>query len=377
MVIVLAALLRAPARAAQHNTLPTLRWEPATLRLIERGGDYPRMARLANGSIACVYDKGAKMWTRHSADNAKTFTGPILVAEEPDCWLTNAYLLVLGDGRLLYFFNQRPREALKYTRKPAPAGLLTRPFLIRMSTSDDHGRTWSSAKTLYTAGASFQDGCWEPAASQLPSGEIHLYFANESPYRTTSEQEISLIRSRDGGKTWSDAQSIAMRPRHRDGMPNPLLLSDNQTIAVAIEDEGLSGGRFKPAIVSTSLTDNWKSSVDGDSPHRWSALANPLPPDHYGGAPFLAKLPSGHLLLSYQESPDGTIRGCRLAVCVGTSKARDFTNKTFPLGEAASTNQAWNSLFVKDAETVIALSTATVNGVRGIWAIDGHIVQSK
>jgi hypothetical protein len=372
LVIAMAGVLHAPASAAQPAALPTVRWDPATLRLVERGGDYPRMARLANGSLACVYDRDGKMWIRRGGDDGKSFDAPILVAEEANCWLTNAYLLALDDGRLLYFYNQRPREALRYTRKPAPGGLLTRPFLIRMAASDDHGRTWSEPRTLYAAGTSFQDGCWEPAAIQLPGGEIHVYFANESPYRSSAEQEISLIRSSDGGKTWSDAKCVAMRRGHRDGMPNPLLLADNRTLAVAIEDDGLSGG-FKPAIVCSSLAENWKLPISGDSSQRWSALAEPLPADWYGGAPFLTKLPSGHVLLSYQESADGTIKNCRLAVCVGGPDAKNFTNKTYPLPKSASTNQAWNSLFVKDAATVIALSTATVDGVRGVWAIDGQV----
>ena len=35
----------------------------------------------------------------------------------------------------------------------------------------------------------------------MPGGEIHVYFANEFPFPDTAEQEISLVRSRDGGET--------------------------------------------------------------------------------------------------------------------------------------------------------------------------------
>ena len=40
------------------------------------------------------------------------------------------------------------------------------------------------------AGAEARDGCWEPAMAQLPDGEVQLFFANESPYRQSSEQEL-------------------------------------------------------------------------------------------------------------------------------------------------------------------------------------------
>ena len=67
--------------------------------------------------------------------------------------------------------------------------------------------------------------------------------------------------------------------------------------------------------------------------------------------------------------------GRRMAVCVGTSDARRFGNKTYPLGHDAKTGQKWNSLFVKDASHITAISSATVNGQNGIWAIDGKILQ--
>jgi hypothetical protein len=330
------------------------------------------MARLVDGSVAAVYDRSGKMWFRRSTDGGITFGTPVLVAADPDCWLTNANLLPLKDGTLLYFWNERPRAALAYQNRPAPPGVLTRPFLIRMSRSTDLGRTWSAPESLYTAGTSYQDGCWEPAGLQLPTGEVHVYFSNEAPFPDTDEQDITLIRSQDGGKTWSKPGRIALRKGHRDGMPAPLLLADNRSLAVAIEDNGVAGDRFKPTILSSP--DDWRSApVGGDSPFRHPSLAEPLPPTWYGGAPFLARLPSGLTLLSYQESADGTLDHCRMAVCVGDADARNFANKSYPLPPPARGNQAWNSLFVKDADTVTAITTANVNNVRGVWAIDGRV----
>ena len=374
MVHLSAGMIWAQSRPASGDALPTITWDSATLRLIERGGDYARMARLADGSIACVYDRDRKMWIRHSTDEAMSWTEPILVAEEPECWLTNADLLPLKDGTLLYFWNERPIAAVRHQHRQAPAGLLTRPFLIRMSRSTDSGRTWSKPQTLYTAGLTFQDGCWEPAGLQLPSGKVQVYFSNEGPFPTTAEQEIALLRSRDGGRTWSKAERIALRKDHRDGMPAPLLLAGGRGVVVAIEDNGYAGGVFKPVIFHTSLSDSWRSGViDGESRKRWGALEEPLAPACYGGAPCLRQLPTGETLLSYQENPTGSLEGCRMAVCVGNRDARGFTNKTYPLPAPTEGKQAWNSLFVKNAKTVTAVSSATLNGVRGIWAIDGRV----
>lgn len=366
------------AQGTSRPSLPTITWHVATLRLVEQGGDYGRMVRLKDGSIACVYDRAARVWIRHSNDEGMTWKAPILVAEDPDCWLTNADLLPLKDGTLVYFWNERPLAAVKRQHEKTPPGSLTRPFLIRVANSKDLGRTWSTPRTIYTAGNTFQDGCWEPVGLQLPSGEVQVYFSNEAPFQTTAEQEIALLRSSDNGRTWGKAERIALRKDHRDGMPVPLLLAGGRGIAVAIEDNGYSGERFKPVILHTTLADNWRSGViGGNSPGRWSALAEPLAPEWYGGGPFLRQLPTGETLLSYQESADGTLNRCRMAVCVGDENARNFTNKTYPIPLGPEGNHAWNSLFVKDAHTVTAVSTATVNGVRGVWVIDGHVSRSS
>jgi hypothetical protein len=355
--------------------LPTIEWDPSTLRLIETNADYARLVRLGDGRIACVYDKAGKMWIRHSAEEGIFWAEPILVAEDPECWLTNADLLLLKNGDLLYFWNERPLAAVRNQRDKSPPAKLTRPFLIRMSRSTDHGFTWSAPQTLFVAGVAFRDGCWEPAGIQLPSGEVQVYFANEAPFTSTSEQEISLLRSTDNGKTWSLPERVAFRKDHRDGMPSPLLLAGDRGIAVAIEDEGYAGRRFKPVIVHTTMADNWHASPAlADSPQRWGALAEPLDPIWYAGAPNLRLVPDGPTLLSFQESPDGSMKHCRMAVCVGDSDARNFNNKTYPFGLPTQGNQLWNSLFVKNAKTITAISNTTIDGIRGIRTIDGHLI---
>ncbi|QEH39204.1 hypothetical protein OJF2_78180 [Aquisphaera giovannonii] len=365
---------------APPSALPTIRWEPATLRLVERGGDYARMARLGDGRVGCAYDRGGRMLFRRSEDGGMTWGPAALVDEDRDCWLTNAELLATRGGALLYFWDERPRKAVRMQGKKAAPGELTRPFLIRMARSADHGRTWSRPRTLYTAGCSYEDGCWEPSPVELPSGEVLLFFANERPYATTDEQEISVLRSPDGGESWGEARAFAMRPGHRDGMPVPAVLADG-SVAVAIEDDGLpgGGGRFKPAILHRRRGPGGAGGpaevIGGESPDRWGALAQPLDPSWYAGAPYLRRLmrPGGFTVLSFQEGKSGDMRGCRLAVCVGDPSARGFVHKGYPIDGDPGTSQLWGSLFVKDEHTITAMAAATVRGVRGVWAVDGRV----
>lgn len=181
-----------------------------------------------------------------------------------------------------------------------------------------------------------------------------------------------MLRSRDGGKTWSGKETVSFRKGSRDGMPVPMLVPQAKGIVVAIEDNGLRG-TFKPVIVASSWAGGgWTDGpVDGVSRKRWEALADPLPARAYGGAPYLCRLREDLTVLSFQLAENGRIEDSRMAVCVGNGRAQDFGKTSHPFPDGG--RQLWNSLFAKDHDTVTAISEATVDGVRGIWTIDGQV----
>lgn len=335
-------------------------WEKPVL--VKEGGHYGRIVRLDGQTLLAGYDFRGGIHVSMSRDEGKSWMPSGEVAADPNGHLTNTELLVLQNGDVLCFFNFRPRKG---------SGL---PYSIRMSVGKDGGKTWSAPGTLYSAGTDFGDGCWEPAAVQLPDGEVQVYFANEGPYQKSSEQEISMMRSRDNGRTWSKAETICFRKGSRDGMPVPVVARNGSAIAVAIEDNGLSG-TFKPVIVSTRLaSDGWRDgSVGGDSPFRWSALAKPLPATTYAGAPYLRQLADDRFVLSFQMSASGDMKESRMAVSLGNDRARDFSEPVFPFPDHSGGAQLWNALFIKNARTVTAISETSQNGVRGIWAVDGTL----
>ena len=182
-------------------------WDPSTVTLVQKGGCYGRMIRLKSGDILCCYEHSGKVWVRASTDNGRRWGAEVLVASCPHGSAANPEVIRLNNDKVLCFYNERPREGNK------------RPFTIMMSASEDSGRTWLAARLLYRAGNEFENGCWEPAAAQLPGGELQLFFANEAPYRTTAEQEITLLRSFDNGSTWREPEKLSFRAGHRDGMP--------------------------------------------------------------------------------------------------------------------------------------------------------------
>ena len=375
LATVSAALAADPAPTSPDA--PHVVWDVSTLRCVQPGGTYARMTVLRNGETLCAYDRDGKLFARHSPDAGRTWREPVLVDAWPDGRLTNAELLQLHDGSIFYFFDQRPSSAFGERHNggdPEPKkGVPLLPFAVGYARSIDNGQTWQPPVTLYRAGPEFGNGCWEPSAVQLPNGEVEVFFANEGPYRQSNEQEITLLRSRDDGRTWSPPEKVCFRPGHRDGMPVPLVLAGNGGVAFSIEDTGLSG-TFKPVIIHTSLAEDWqRGTVGGDSPARWGALAKPLPPATYAGAPYLRQFAEGHTALSYQENPSGSMEGSRLVVCVGNAQARNFGNPTYPFPPTPGRGQLWGSLCIKGSDVVTAVCDANINGIAGIWSIDGRL----
>lgn len=358
--------MAATAPAAEEAGGVTVAWDrAATTRLIEAGATYGRMIRRRDGTLLVCYEKTRRCWVKSSRDGFQ-WSAPVEAASSAIGLAANPELLELNDGRVLLPFNERPQPE---NGRAA--------YAIRLATSADGGRTWNlRPQPLYTGGTRSADGVWEPAAIQLPGGEIQLFFANEHITARNHEQAISLMRSRDGGATWSVPETVCLRPDHRDGMPVPLLLREGRGIAVAIEDNGLTGTlRFRPVIIHSPLEPSWPPPpVGAESPRRWPALSHP-PATHVNvAAPYLRQLPTGETLLSAQWS-EVSGRHRRMVVFVGDAGARHFTDRTLPFEPDDEADCLWNALFVFDADTVTALSNTTIRGVRGLWAVNGRVVR--
>jgi len=357
MLRLLPALLALPASALE------IEWQPETRVLVAERGAYGRIARLDDTRLLCAYSRRGGLRVKESPDNGRSWGDERRVADWRHGALANAELLVRRDGEVWCLFNRRPSRGAPPEARSS----------VGFHRSADGGRTWGEPEVIYEAGRtqSGEDGCWEPVGLELPDGELQVYFANEFPYPESNDQEITMLRSRDGGDSWSKPVSASYREGSRDGMPVPLLLPEAKGIAVAIEDNGLRGS-FKPVVVASPWTDAWSAgAVDADSPRRRAALAEPLPARAYAGAPYLVRLRRDLTVLSFQLAENGEMRDSRMAVSLGDGGARDFGTPSFPFPDGE--RQLWNALFAKDRSTVTAVSEATIDGRRGIWTVDGVV----
>lgn len=364
-----------PAEVEPYSEGIRISWDYSTLTRIydEEQSFYPRMISRSNGELISVFESGGAIFLTKSSDEGKSWSAPDVIAPpNGEVRSTVPEIIELRNGHLLVAYNTRPphdnqNEELR--------------FGIKVISSSDGGYTWTSPVDVYEGGFEWNRGVWEPVMIQ-PEDEILLFFANEYPYLNSDDQEISLVKSGDNGNSWSAPETISYREGFRDGMPVPVVLENNRVV-IAIEDNGMHGSEFKPAIVGfLSIDDLGGSIVDGISDQRWRALKNSdqLQPHEYGGAPYLVQLPGGETVLSFQSTKSRNVgwQQSTMAVAVGDDKGKNFSSISEPFQVDRDKAALWNSLFVKNDTTVTALtSTSAYNnsGVREIYAINGHVMQ--
>lgn len=349
-------------------------WDYSSLRQVSHElsannyNGYARIKQLKDKTLIVIYESGGDIMVRKSVDYGDSWNNTVTVATKTGgINMAAPDLLELQDGSLLAMYNPRP-----FSIDPS------RKFGIRIKRSYDKGATWNDEQLLYEAGYLFENGCWEPAAIQLPNGEIQLYFANEGPYTTSNEQNISVLRSADNGITWTKTPQIAsFRPGKRDGMPVPILLQDHATIVVAIEDNGTN--TFKPYTIRNSIAENWAMPVGAASDKRIYALSDKLLDELYAGAPYLTQLKTGETILSYQGTEDRTnnIDQSEMKVVLGSANATGFGNKTVPFNLASNKSGLWSSVTALDDNSVIAVtSTSNYSSTNRTeaWMIRGYLV---
>jgi hypothetical protein len=328
---------------------------------------YGRLIQLNDKKLICTYEAGGAIFVKTSTDLGTTWGDAVkVVSGTAAINMTTPDILQLQDNSILICYNPRPI---------AGSG---EKFSINTIKSSDGGLTWTENKKIYEATSEFENGCWEPSALQLPSGEIQLFFSNENLYRSSDEQNISLLRSSDNGSTWSvTPEIVSFRSGKRDGMPKPVLLKNQNEIVFSIEDNGVNN-QFKPYIIRNTLTENWKQTVDGSSSNRNYALAEELNTAVYAGAPYLAQLSTGEVLMSYQGTENratNDINNAEMKLVIGNNQARNFNRKSIPFLILSGKSALWNSVTVLDDDTVIALTTTNQFGNSSqVWMIKGRVV---
>ena len=356
-------VLLAPVHIAPVNG-SRIAWDLRTLTKIADGG-YARIIELCDQRLASVYSRGSNLYIKWSNDKGETWhSEKELFTGDDNYTMTNAEAIQLDDNSIIVGCNRR-------VRRDSWGGDYKYGILIRKST--DLGQTWKEPQLIYHAGNHSDIGCWEPVFLQLPSGELQCYFANEFPYSQTNEQEISLLRSHDRGNSWTNnIETACFAANSRDGMPVPIFQESENRILLAIE-ENYGDHVLQPVIIKMPLDDNWKNGyVSGNDPRRIHAVPG-FDPSRYAGAPYLAQLKTGELIICYQDREGRTNHFEVMMVRIAGDLDDHFNRESKPFDISPEENGLWNSLCVLDQGAVLAVtSTSAFDG--GVYMIRGRVL---
>lgn len=295
---------------------------------------YPRIKRLANGKYILFhqdYRLGVNIYYSLSDDcrrfspRQKLFAARPVVrddGEEDKLMYATADAAVLPNGEILAVCSYRYSAGYKLDAKYG--GLV-------MKRSTNNGATFSEERQIYLGRN------WEPSVLVLQSGEVQVYFSHTAPkfyldktVRTDSPIKTSsgtaIIRSYDGGETWSPKSDEPPYAAHRvtqsyictmengtkcftNQMATAVELGDG-TIAVATESD-MSNYTFK--LTMSYSHDNWARSLDIDE----DGPADKITGFDDGAGPYLAHFESGETILSYNLNGAQHIR-------TGDEQGRNF-----------------------------------------------------
>lgn len=374
--IIVALLLTISLSSSGQRVTPyqgsRLFWDMNSQTTVFTSGNYCRMIELQDGRLLAVAEALGGISITFSSNKGDTWSTPRLIASPPEkIFYAVPDVIQLTDGTILIGINPRPSTPYSTDRL----------FGIRVVRSTDKGESWSKPSYVFDAQHTFNDGCWEPAFLELPSGEVQCYFANENEYTTNNDQNISMCRSFDKGQTWSEPVTICYRPGARDGMPVPLLLQDQSEIVVIIEDNGWPGrGNFAATTVRNSLQNNWtKGYIGAVSPFRKMIFETIPPVSIVSAAPYIRQLPWGETVASYQSNENRNsldLQYFDMQVLVGDERAQNFKAKSAPFSLGNDQHSIWNSVSVIDTGVVVAIGSIGVpNGRNDVVMIKGYPVR--
>ena len=342
-----------------HAAVPWVEWDRTTEHVVSAPGDsgaaYPRARQLSNGEILLAYhhgeglgDYGSWVTLRKSRDGGSSWyqTQEIEGPREKGFWgFCNPDFIELGQGRLMLVSSARgkpdPRSEDPFLSEGQHSGL-------RVRFSANYGATWGPPRLI----AAGRGRVWEPSIVRLPSGELEIFYANESPFleEEGSTQCIELIRSLDEGQTWSAPTMISEQAGCRTGMPAALTLGNGHVVC----GEEVVGLETSPWLADT---------VHGQT--RDFHLAQ----DQYdfGAGPFLARAPDGGTLLAFHSQ---CLQGAvfkhlsmswmfsQIYVQHGDAQAGNFGPASCPWpGIGMPTGAFFPSLMVLKGGTLVALAS--------------------
>lgn len=352
--IVIASLAAGAAVNGTNNKPASpLQWEEAAIPVFTRGGAYPRMYQLQDGTLLCGFDAGlgapnARIAIVRSTDQGRTWSEPVIGAEKAGYDCANANFIQLENGDILLAY-----RAVKGGEKTDAK--------ILCSVSHDNGQTWELHSTIIETYG--RGGVWEPHFIMIDD-RVAVFYANDSQQAMgdTGYQNIEFKLLEESGWGEIHIASNGNETRSRDGMPVVDRLSDGRYIMV-IEANAFPDYVF---IVQIKFSPD---GLDWSDPLKTIYVPTKKGKGKKAGAPYITVLPGDVLAVSFQTDEDATQSGdgvCTMKVITSADLGKTWSEPFEPFPVPDGKSAIWNGMYWANDQLYALTSTNHPKG--GIYA---------
>ena len=314
----------------------------------------------------------------NSADHKFTYTDGPLAGTDDRYYAVNADACVLDNGDILCVYAVRPNKGYESDAYTDLNGLW-----MRRGTVKNGQIIWSAEQKIYTG------HLWEPFIWQRPDGQVEIYWSSIVGYvelygfdKDKRSTCTTMIVSGDNGKTWTPniqpgaesyvatrifQQAIGNKVPYGDyteavpyfggQMPSAVQLYNGKTL-LAVEVQDLNKD-FHISLATSEDGGVWKAiDLVGTGPD--TTMKNLFD----GGAPYLARFPSGEVYLTYTAS----------SKLMGRMVSPDGTAvDTVPFVAASGVRGSWGSTEIVGSHEVITASQSKVGEKYGIHLVHAYL----
>ncbi len=196
-----------------------------------------------------------------------------------------------------------------YGHVSVPRESLPKGARISMCRSTDFGKTWSEAETVVDTDIDDRDA----SITQLSNGELMVTYMSYDPTRRPGTHQVFLVRSSDNGKTWSEPQRVPTNLNGNEAISEPVReMPDGRLLLPAY-------GELSPKWAKRYVVDLLESTDMGKT---WTTLSRVQSTAYELCEPSLVRLPDGKLLMLIRP---------HMVWCESTDEGKTWT-EVLPVG---------------------------------------------